>query len=429
MKVVRTGKKRSGAGGAHLVVDAFRVLDVTPPPRPGGLRATAVRSGYNLTWTRPNVTDLNGYRLYRSAGSGRSTQIAWLPGGRPTFRDVGLADKTTYTYWVKAVDLTGNTSASSSAVSMKTPSQPSYGAVRYSACPRATTTVSTWKQLQSALGAARAGTVIRMNPGTYSVPWGMPIEARGTSSRPVWVCGPRSAVLTGAGVSKNGGFKVINSSYVRIAGMTVRGSQKGIQVINSDHVAVADTLVEHIGEEAVHLKSQTTDSVVVANTIRDTGLLTAQYGEGVYVGTAKGNWCAYNGCRADASDRNAIVSNSISKTTAEPIDLKEGASNGTVWGNTLDGGKMKTGVTLISVQTNGWVVARNTGAHAKTDGIQVWQVYDVWGKNNTLYANRFTSSVPGYGVRLAYRDLGNVVGCDTAVPSGSHGISNKACQK
>ena len=219
------------------------------------------------------------------------------------------------------------------------------------------------------------------------------------------------------------------SSYLRLAGMTVRNSQKGIQVMNSDHVAVSDMLVEHIGEEAVHLKQMTTDSVVIGNTIRDTGLMTAKYGEGVYVGSSKANWCAYNGCKTDASDRNAVVQNTISRTAAEPIDLKEGATNGTVWGNTIDGGGMKSGTSLISVQSNGWVVAKNKGANAKTDAVQVWQVYDVWGKNNTLYANTFTSSVPGYGVRLAFKELGNVVGCDTSVPSGSDGISNKACQK
>ena len=211
--------------------------------------------------------------------------------------------------------------------------------------------------------------------------------------------------------------------------MTVRGSQKGVSVMSSNHVAVSDVLVEHVGEEAVHLKNNTTDSVVIANTIRDTGLHTATYGEGVYVGTAKPNWCKYNDCKADASNRNAIVSNSISRTSSEPIDLKEGAVDGTVWGNSVDGGSMKSGETLISVQSNNWVVAHNTGAHAKTDGMQVWQVYDVWGRNNTVYANKFTAGIPEYGVRLAYKELGNVVGCDTVVPKGSDGISNKSCQK
>lgn len=429
VKVVRTGSKNAKAKGANVVVDAFRVLDVTAPSAPTGLRASSVRSGYNLTWTKPAESDLASFRLYRKARLGTSTLIATVGAGTTSFKDVGLASSTKYTYWLKAVDGVGNASRSSSAVDVRTGATPSYDAVRYAACPRATTTVSTWKQLQSAVANIKAGAVIKMNPGTYAVPWSMPVTAKGTSSAPAWICGSRSAVLTGAGVNTNGGFRVDQSSYLRISGMTVRGSQKGISVMHSHHVAVSDVLVEHVGEEAVHLKMNTSDSVVVGNAIRDTGLMTPTYGEGVYVGTSKPNWCAYNGCNPDASNRNAIVDNNISRTTSEPIDLKEGAVDGTVWGNTIDGATMKTGKTLISVQSDNWVVAHNTGANAKTDGIQVWQVYDVWGKNNTVYANRFTSSIPGYGVRLAYANLGNIVGCDTQVPSGSDGISNKACQK
>ncbi|MGI3779512.1 MAG: NosD domain-containing protein [Janthinobacterium lividum] len=430
VKVVRTGKKNAKARGANLVVDAFRVLDVSAPSSPTNLKASAVRSGFNLTWTKPSASDLSTFQLYRRAGSGSATLIATLGSGTTSFKDVGLANSTSYSYWVRALDSVGNASPSSSTVSGQTGGTTSYTAVRYAACPQATQTVSTWGQLQSAIGNIKAGTVIKMNPGTYQVPWSMAVGAHGTSQAPVWICGSRSAVLTGEGVDTNGGFRVDNSSYLRISGMTVRGSQKGISVMHSNHVAVSDVLVEHIGQEAVHLKDNTTDSVVIGNTIRDTGLQTATYGEGVYVGTSKLNWCKYNGCNADASNRDAVVSNTISRTSAEPIDLKEGAVDGTVWGNTVDGAAMVTGKTLISVQSDNWVVAHNTGANAKTDGIQVWQVYDVWGKNNTVYANKFTSDIPGYGVRLAYNSsLGNVVGCDTQVPSGSDGISNKACQK
>ena len=429
LKVVRTGKKNSSAKGANLVVDAFRVLDVTAPLAPSGVKAAKNRTGYTLSWSRPSASDLLGYRVFRRAGSGATTQVAYLPAATTRFVDVGLANSTRYVYWVKAVDRTGNVSSSSSTVTATTGAATSYNGVRASACPSATVNVSTWKQLQSALGKARAGSVIKLKAGTYSVPYGMPITAKGTASKPVWVCGPRSAVVSGPGVSGNGGFRVDASSYLRIAGMTVRNSQKGISVLSSNHVAISDVLVEHIGQEAIHLKNNTTDSVVIGNTIRDTGLQTSTYGEGVYVGTAKGNWCKYNGCNADASNRNAIVSNSISRTGSEPIDLKEGAVDGTVWGNTLDGGTMKVGETLISVQTNNWVVAHNTGKNAKEDGIQVWQAYDVWGRNNTLYANKFTAGIPGYGVRLAFVNVGNVVGCDTYVPSSADGISNKSCQK
>ena len=33
----------------------------------------------------------------------------------------------------------------------------------------------------------------------------MTLEARGTASSPIWVCGPRSAVLNGPGITKAAG--------------------------------------------------------------------------------------------------------------------------------------------------------------------------------------------------------------------------------
>ena len=119
--------------------------------------------------------------------------------------------------------------------------------------------------------------------------------------------------------------------------MTVRNAQKGISVNTSSFVTIADTRVENIGEEAIHLKNQTTDSTVVGNSIANTGLLTPKYGEGVYIGTSDSNWCAYTNCMPDASDRNSIIGNDITNTTAESIDAKNGTEDGTIAKNTLDG--------------------------------------------------------------------------------------------
>ena len=86
VKVVRTGKKNSAAGGANLVVDAFRVLDVSAPSAPTGVSAVKIRTGYTLSWSRPGASDLLGYRVYRKVGSGATTQVAWLPAGTHDLR-------------------------------------------------------------------------------------------------------------------------------------------------------------------------------------------------------------------------------------------------------------------------------------------------------------------------------------------------------
>jgi hypothetical protein len=278
------------------------------------------------------------------------------------------------------------------------------------------------------VNAAGPGAVIALAPGYYVGP--LEVAVTGTAAEPVWICGPRTAVVQGWGPTKPGGVRVKDSSHVVIAGLTVRSSQKGIAVMGSDHVTIADTRVEDIGEEAVHLKFMTTDSTVVGNSITRTGLMTAQYGEGVYIGTAKPNWCVYNGCRPDASDRNRIIGNTISHTTAEQIEAKEAAVDGLIADNVLDGAGMDqpSSDSLIAIQSNGWTITGNRGQNSPNDGVQVWEAFAGDGQDNLVFANRFGGTMPGYAVRLAYHELGNVVGCDTEVATGGKGLSNKPCQ-
>jgi chitodextrinase len=91
--------------------------DTLPPSPPAGLTAAAVSSSQiNLSWT--SSTDnvgVAGYKVYRNG-----TQIA--TSATATYADTGLLSSTSYTYGVVAYDAAGNTSSSSSLVSLTTPS-------------------------------------------------------------------------------------------------------------------------------------------------------------------------------------------------------------------------------------------------------------------------------------------------------------------
>ncbi|MCY7405474.1 MAG: hypothetical protein LH475_12765, partial [Cryobacterium sp.] len=113
---------------------------------------------------------------------------------------------------------------------------PSPTAHRYADCPAATTMVRTADELMSAVERAEPGTVIRMAPGTYRGQIDM--HANGTASNPIWVCGPRSAVIDVGSIQGNHGIQITNSSNLVIAGMTVTNSLKGISVIRSNHVTI-----------------------------------------------------------------------------------------------------------------------------------------------------------------------------------------------
>ena len=183
---------------------------------------------------------------------------------------------------------------------------------------------------------------------------------------------------------------------------------------------------------AAGLARRTSDAAlcVIGNSIALTGLNSPNYGEGVYIGTAQGNWCLYNGCAPDASDRNLVAFNSISSTTAEPMEAKAGTSDGTMWKNTLDGAAITSSDTdsLVQVMGSGWVVAGNVGAHSPEDAIQVWNTDADYGLNNIVYGNAISGTLAGYGIRMPYLEVGNVVGCDNTANQAALGMSNKTCQ-
>jgi hypothetical protein len=271
--------------------------------------------------------------------------------------------------------------------------------------------------------------VVRLNPGNYGA--NIDVTTTGTPDRPVWICGPRTAVIDNADITKGYGFRVNGASNLVIAGMTVRNVQKGLAVLYSKAVTLADLRVENIGDEAIHLKNQTTDSTVIGNSIAGTGRTAPNYGEGVYVGTAAGNLCAYNSCEPDVTDRNLIAFNDISGTTAESIEAKGTTSDGTIWKNTMNGSAITStdSDSLVQILGSGWVVAGNTGTATPADTIQVWADTDNGrGGNNIVYGNAENDTFPGYAVRMPFAEAGNVVGCDNTAPAAGLGVTNKTCQ-
>ena len=427
IKVVRTGKKSSASKGRNLMVDAFQVLDGAAPATPTGVRTTPIKTGAKVSWSAVSAADLTGYRLYRQAGSASAVRVATLGAKTTSFADVGLTAGTGYSYRVEAVDGSQNVSARSAAVTFTT-ARPSVAALVRAGCGGVTTTVGNRPQLLAALAAARPGSVIQLRPGTY--PGKYHVKAAGTAGSPVAICGPRSAVIDGGDPAADGGIKVDFSAHVLISGISVTRSQKGISVLNSRSVVIRDTHVHHIGDEAIHLKNSTTDSTVSGNTIDHTGLSEPGYGEGVYVGTAKSNWCAYTGCQPDRSDRNTVTGNSISSTRAESVEVKEGTRDGYISGNTLDGsGTDAANRSVIKVKGNGWVVNANTARDTPEDAVIVMQVSGTdGGHDNIVYANTFTGRLPGFGVRLPDADLGNYVGCEQTVPSSARRLTQDSCQ-
>lgn len=316
-----------------------------------------------------------------------------------------------------AVAIVGGSSASGAAELRQRPT----------ACPAGGNTVGDAASLRTALETAEPGDVIRMVDGVYRGEFA--ITSSGTRREPIVLCGSRNAVLDGEDEA-NYVLHVNGADWWRLLGFTVRNGRKGIVADRADHDVLSGLFVNGTGDEAIHLRTFSSDNRVVGNTVRDTGHRRPEFGEGVYVGSAHGNWCRYTDCKPDRSDRNAIVGNDIAGTTSESIDVKEGTTGGVIAGNRLSGAGITAADSWIDVKGNGWLVERNTGRKSPEDGIQTHVVYASWGRRNVFRANRLVVNGPGYGIYIHEEERSeNVVRCDNVVIGAREGLSNIPCRR
>jgi len=288
-------------------------------------------------------------------------------------------------------------------------------------------TVANEPELRHALATASPGTVIVMVPDTYSGHFVATVS--GTSSSPIYLCGSRDAVLNGGDLKTAYTLYLNGTSWWRLVGFSVQGSQKGVVADHASHLLISGLYVHDIGDEGIHLRSFSTDNTITGVKVRRTGRLHAKFGEGIYVGTANSNWCKYTACSPDASDRNVIQNNDIAETTAENIDIKEGTTGGLIADNHLAGDGMvpSAASAWVNVKGNGWTITGNTGDQSLKDGFQVHRVYAGWGKDNTFLRNRANVNGPGYGFFIQSASLGTVLACSNTAIGAAMGLSNTPC--
>lgn len=292
-------------------------------------------------------------------------------------------------------------------------------------CPSATVEVSDAASLQQALGAAGPGTSIVLADGHYEGHF--VIEHSGTEDSPAFLCGSPDAVLDGGDVEEDGyTLHLDGATHWRLVGFTVTGGQKGVMADATVGSVIQGLTVTGIGDEAIHLRRNSTDNLVLGNTIGDTGLREEDYGEGVYIGSAVSNWCTYTGCEPDRSDRNVVKDNDISATTAEPIDVKEGTTGGVLSGNVIDGSSMTESDTWVNLKGNNYLVRGNHGTAASENGFETHDILPGWGDFNVFDANTGSVGGSGYGI-ASWPEGSNVVRCSNDLTDAAEGLSNIEC--
>lgn len=288
-------------------------------------------------------------------------------------------------------------------------------------------TVSTSAQLVTALKTATAGSTIFVADGIYVGDFDA--TASGKAGSPISLVGTPKAVLTTGNVGSGYGLH-ITGDYWNVKGISVTNSAKGIVLDGSESTTLDNVDVGNIGEEAVHFRANSSNGKVINSNIHDTGKKKADYGEGVYIGTAKSNWKSIMGSSStvDASNNTLVQNNRISNTTAEGIDAKEGTTGGKILDNTFTNSGYSGanyGDSWVDLKGNEYTVSGNVGSATKLDAFQVHQALKGWGNNNKFSKNTVTSDVPGYLVSVQSGVTGTTIACQ--VTNAKQGLSNITC--
>lgn len=291
------------------------------------------------------------------------------------------------------------------------------------AAPAGVVQVSTAAALKSALASARPGQVIELRDGRYI--GAFTASASGTAAAPITLRGSRNAVLSTGSTASGYGLHVTGSNW-RITGISVASSAKGIVLDGSRNTVISGVDVGTIGAEAVHFRSGSSDGAILDSFIHDTGLKQPEYGEGVYLGSAKSNWTAGS---PDRSDRITVRGNRITNTSAEGVDIKEGTTGGVIAGNVFTNAGMSGANyadSWIDVKGNGYRIEGNSGLGTKLDAFQVHSVLAGWGTGNVFTGNTVQGGVPGYEVWVQSASLNTTITC--ASSGAARGLSNIPCR-
>lgn len=295
-------------------------------------------------------------------------------------------------------------------------------------------------EFKAALLAAVAGDYIAVASGTYANPF--VLENKFVSSAaPITICGGSGVQIKAAGGYVGYGFYLKNNTSIVLANISLSGFLKGVVLDNTDHSLISSITVSNLGNEGVHFRQGSSNNIIQNSTIFNTGLVEDWFGEGIYIGSAKSNWCKYGeNCGPDKSDWNQVLNNTTYRTSAESVDIKEGTMGGLVMGNTFEGSVM-TGEyadSFVDVKGNNYVIKNNSGKVAfktsgvayQLDGFQQHVVFEGYGNNNTFEANSVIGILPGNVVNLHSKGMGNIVFCNnSATPVATNGITNaKTCK-
>lgn len=296
--------------------------------------------------------------------------------------------------------------------------------------------VSTAAQLKDALLNAKPLDEIVMDDGVYKGKFVIDASADGSATKPIILRGSRNVVLDAENI--NTGYVLhLQADYWIIKGFTLTNGLKGLMTDGANRNIIDGIKVHNIGEEGIHLRRFSSFNTIQNVEVTDVGLKTPDYGEGIYIGSAKSNWATYTNGNPDLCDSNKILNNKIGPNiTAECIDVKEGTTAGIIRGNTFDATGItgaNSGDSWIDVKGNNYLIENNMGTNPGgsifKDGYQVHVALQGWGNNNLFKNNTCAVNATGYGFNIQLSGsngttTGNKVYNNNIVTGATSGVAN-----
>jgi hypothetical protein len=278
--------------------------------------------------------------------------------------------------------------------------------------------VATPDQLVRALETAEPGDLIELADGSYR--GDLVISISGTSSAPITLCGPRTAVIHNSRDQLD-----LRGNWWVIRGVTVTGGYVGLKVTNGNDNLIDSVLIEHVANIGLALGGTSSRNRVRQTTVRYTGEVSPQYGEAFYVGNGSTG--------ADPANDNVLDSNTVGPgVTAEHFDIKHGTSGNIIRGNVSDAVGFQYRPPSIGQATTALYITGGTGTvflnnvvrnipREEVNGFQSWQ-----GSQTSFHGNT-VAGLLGFGFRVD-GGTANVVGCDNVVVGAADGFANVRCR-
>ncbi len=212
--------------------------------------------------------------------------------------------------------------------------------------------VSDVEGLRAALLAATAGDRIVVAPGVYAPDDTLEEEfagstraayyladASGSEDAPIRLEAEDPAdppVLLGLTHSDSAYVLWIRGDHWRIQDLVLERGGKGLMLDHSSHTVASRITVRDMGDEGIHLRSGTSDTLVEDCVVEGTGETQPGFGEGLYIGSDGSQWGLYE----PACDDNVIRGCTVEGSHAEGVDIKEGTAGNVVEDSDFYGGSI-----------------------------------------------------------------------------------------